>query len=217
MGSRDGGGRTAPKKLRAFLALVVLGAFSFSAASSIVGCETEKTEATAAPEAGSVNVDGTSPPPTSGDGGTDSGSPSDGSFDAPSSDAGKLVCANDVDCKGGKCFQGVCICDLFLRIQPDGTCGQTPEPACLDQVDAGARCNSPQPVCKEVDAGEIPGSPEANRTCGDFAPAVCCFSGCRGPSFLCCGANGPTPQICVQGWRTCRPNERAALAASSCN
>jgi hypothetical protein len=181
----------------------------------VVGCEKENTEATIVPEAGTTTIDSSS---STNNDGSDVIKPDDGGvIGLDGGDAGPRACSTDPDCKGGQCFLGVCICDVFLRVQPDGTCGSAVEPPCLDQIDAGSRCNSPQPVCREEDAGEISGSSEANRSCGDFAPAVCCFTGCRGPTFYCCNPSGSAPQICTQGWRTCRPNERATLDASSCN
>jgi hypothetical protein len=186
----------------------------------VSACETENTEATIVPDGGDFKLDSSGQPPNNNDGSANSpdGDPSS-SPEASTPDGGfGLACATDVDCKGGKCFSGVCICDLFFRVQANGTCGSAAEPLCVDQADAGARCNSPQPVCREIDAGEIAGSNEANRSCGDFAPAVCCFAGCKGPNFLCCGQSATvSPQICTQGWRTCRPNERAVAKASDCN
>jgi len=130
-----------------------------------------------------------------------------------------LVCSVDAHCNtGGTCFEGICVCADPYRIQPDGRCGAFPEPGCGDQVDAGATCRSPTGMCNP---GELYGTGEANFSCGDFAPAACCFTGCKGPAapFHCCRPDpvGAIDQICSQGWKTCPHGWRAVADAAACN
>lgn len=125
----------------------------------------------------------------------------DGSTPVNDATVPNAPCAIDDDCKGGKCFQGMCMCELPNYVQPDGRCGKTAPPDC--QTASGTCRQNPA----ECSAGELEGDLDTNQSCGDFVPAVCCFAAgsCKMTvDFVCCGANvKPYEPSCVNGWRTC--------------
>ncbi len=145
----------------------------------------------------SDDLDTGAPSPAS-DGGRDEDSGADADADA---DAPATACLTKEDCRSGACSGGTCFCDTDSFIQPDGRCGPTPPAGCLEQGGScvqGDSCPSQQ----------LEGSPEANMSCGDLIPALCCFeaSVCKGrKDFVCCGPNSDVafPPSCVNGWTTC--------------
>ena len=122
---------------------------------------------------------------------------------APASDATvpNAPCANDGDCKGGTCFEGMCMCDLPKYVQADGRCGDEKPKDCAT---ASGTCRQSPAECM---TGELEADIETDQSCGDFVAAVCCFpaAACKMTvDFVCCGANvEPYEPNCVNGWRTC--------------
>jgi hypothetical protein len=120
------------------------------------------------------------------------------------------VCKVDAECNEspaisslqGSCFEGACMCHAPFHVQPNGRCGAATPPECDAQ---GGKCRqAPDANCL---AGELQGDVGTNMSCGDFAPAGCCFpaAACKAPvDFVCCGASTtPYEPTCVNGWRTC--------------
>ena len=137
-------------------------------------------------------------------------------FDAATRpDAGpKGACQSAPDCNedpmmsalAGSCYVsmgfGVCSCNAGFHIQPDGKCGSAPSPRCMDM---GGQCVQDASNCP---AGKVPGSDEANMSCGDLVAAACCFEAaqCVGPTFGCCGPTDAShAPICESGHLTCPP------------
>ena len=169
--------------------LLVLGASVVPVAAC--GGDIEKENVATSQDAGTPSpVDGSS---TTLDGG--STAPADGGVvtNAP--------CVKDDDCGGGSCFEGMCMCQLPKYVQPNGRCGDTPPPECTA---SSGTCRQGPAECK---AAELEGELGTNQSCGDFAPAVCCFAAasCKTTvDFVCCGASTtPYEPSCVNGWRQC--------------
>jgi hypothetical protein len=130
-----------------------------------------------------------------------------------------VMCRTRDDCRGGRCSDGVCVCDEGTFVQPDGACGPTPPPGGCE--DAGGVCRVGIAKCS---ANELPApsSPDPE-WCGGYVPRTCCFpeASCRGPEDLvCCGLdlNGSaeiTAPICVNGWKTCLPRTTPKRLGSS--
>ena len=138
------------------------------------------------------------------------------------------ACSADQDCNespatsslSGKCFFGVCMCNLGLYAQPNGKCGKTPPGACMA---SSGKCRQMPAECQ---AGELPGEMPTNMSCGDFIEAVCCFpaTSCKAPTksgasvdFKCCMPNdGIEDPICVNGWRVCPQGGEARTDTSGC-
>src|SRR5688500_15908255 len=78
------------------------------------------------------------------DGGTTS-PPSDGSV------ATTPPCANDGDCNGGTCFQGMCMCQVPKYVQADGRCGDAQPAGCTT---SSGTCRQTPAECM---AGELEG------------------------------------------------------------
>ncbi len=114
----------------------------------------------------------------------------------------------------GECFFGVCVCKAGFHVQPNGKCDKPPPPECAKQ---GGKCFQQPATCP---AGNLSGTDDLNRTCGDFVEAVCCSpeAACKGPrkvdgggggvevpvGFVCCAPNDALrPPACVNGWQTC--------------
>lgn len=143
----------------------------------------------------------------------------------PVAATGAPVCYNDPGCNEdpsvsallGKCSFGICVCNNGY-LQPSGKCGGTPPPECTKQA---GTCRQMPATCS---AGELESESSTNMSCGDFVEAVCCLpsGACKGGGrevagagwvpvdFYCCNASKvQSPAICVNGWKTCRPNETA--------
>jgi hypothetical protein len=170
-----------------------------------VGCGGSDTAAplddASAPGPDVAVVDGSDNHPESGLPPIDSGHDGDGD-----SSTTPTACKTSPDCHSGTCFEGICVCDAGSFIQPDGTCGPTPPLACMDQ---GGTCLSNVITCPSM---QLVGSADANKSCGDFIAAVCCFqpATCKGPSdLLCCVSDSPRQPICTNGWRTCPTGAKA--------
>lgn len=134
-------------------------------------------------------------------------------------EAGPDACAA-IACKLGSCFEGQCFCGKDAFVQPDGTCGLTPPGSCTAQ---GGTCHSHPASCPD---GQTMGAMTATKSCGDFAPAECCFT-CQGPTdFVCCGTPDAgdgaevVEAVCENGHRTCpdgrRPVHGSLAAPPSC-
>lgn len=110
-------------------------------------------------------------------------------------------CAINDDCKGGSCFQGMCMCQLPKYVQSDGRCGDEKPPECTA---SSGTCRQQPAECM---TGELEGELGTNQSCGDFVAAVCCFqaTSCKMTAdIVCCGASTtPYEPNCVNGWRTC--------------
>jgi hypothetical protein len=110
-------------------------------------------------------------------------------------------CAKNEDCNGGTCFEGMCMCQLPKYVQTDGRCGDQPPPECIA---SNGTCRQGPAECTDE---ELEGELGTNQSCGDFAPAVCCFmaTSCKyTKDIVCCGASTtPYEPSCVNGWRTC--------------
>jgi hypothetical protein len=150
---------------------------------------------------------GPRPPGEDGGGKPDAPGPTDGAVS---------VCKADQDCNGdpqvssleGYCYEGICICREGLHVQPNGKCSKTPVPPCMS---SSGKCFQEPANCP---SGFVEGSQDADFTCGDLIPAVCCFAStsCQGPAFNCCSPVGGTrAQICESGYRTC-PAQYAPIA-----
>lgn len=119
----------------------------------------------------------------------------------PIVDASDRPCNGDGDCRGGTCFEGMCMCGAPKYVQPDGRCGDDAPPECTA---SSGTCRQNPAECM---AGELEGELGTNQTCGDFIAAVCCYpaGSCKTTvDFVCCGASTtPYEPRCVNGWRTC--------------
>ena len=144
--------------------------------------------------------------------GASPGSSSGSSGTGGTSDAGS-ACTTDLDCNGdpevssmqGECGLGICVCRDPFVVQPSGQCGAAPAPDCTEQNGA---CTQDPASCA---AGQMVSTSLVNQSCGDFAPAVCCFdaAGCQGPRFRCVVPDETlTDALCVNGWRTCAAGAR---------
>lgn len=138
------------------------------------------------------------------------------------------ACTGDPDCNenpamsslSGKCFFGVCMCNIGLYVQPNGKCGKTEPGGCTT---SGGKCRQTPATCQ---AGELPGALPTNMSCGDFVEAVCCFpgAGCKAPTkaganvdFKCCMPNDAIEDpICVNGWKVCPQGGDAKTDTSGC-
>lgn len=137
-------------------------------------------------------------------------------------------CTADQDCNespgmsalSGKCFFGVCMCNVGLYVQPNGKCGKTPPGSCMA---SSGKCRQMPAECQ---AGELAGEVPTNESCGDLVEAVCCFpgTGCKSPTksgasvdFKCCMPNdGIEDPICVNGWKVCPRGGEARTDTSGC-
>lgn len=159
------------------------------------GGDIEKENVATTTDAGTPNpIDGSSPT-------LDAMVVTDGSTPVTDAAAPNGVCAKDGDCGGGKCFEGMCMCELPKYVQANGLCGdQKPE----DCATSNGTCRQNPAECN---SGELEGDLDTNQSCGDLVPAVCCFpaASCKMTvDFVCCGANvKPYEPTCVNGWRTC--------------
>lgn len=176
--------------------VLVLFVAGFAGATACGG-DIEKENVATTQDAGTpAPVDGSTPPldATVTDGGTTT-PPTDGSV------VTNPPCAKDGDCNGGTCFQGMCMCQVPKYVQADGRCGDT-EPG--DCTTSSGTCRQSPAQCM---SGELEGELGTNQSCGDFAPAVCCFAAasCKTTvDFVCCGASTtPYEPNCVNGWRQC--------------
>lgn len=118
-------------------------------------------------------------------------------------------CVTDQDCNEnatmsalmGSCFEGMCMCNAPYHVQPNGKCGSALPPDCQS---SGGSCRQEPAQCE---SGELEGNADANMSCGDFVPAVCCYAKVQCKTtvdFVCCGASTqPYEPNCVNGWRTC--------------
>lgn len=122
----------------------------------------------------------------------------------------------------GECFFGVCVCRPGFHVQPSGKCDKTPPPECAKQ---GGKCFQQPATCP---AGNLSGTDDLNRTCGDFVEAVCCSpeAACKGPrkseadvpvGFVCCAPNdAQSAPACVNGWQTCAPGSSPVALPGGC-
>lgn len=151
-----------------------------------------------------TTTDAGTPSPTDASSSTLDGTVVDVDGSTPPIDGGNVPsapCSKDVDCNGGTCFNGMCMCQIPKYVQADGRCGDGQPGDCTT---SSGTCRQEPAQCE---AGELEGELGTNQSCGDFAPAVCCFaaSSCKTTvDFVCCGASTtPYEPTCVNGWRTC--------------
>lgn len=140
---------------------------------------------------------------------------------------GDTACTIDAECNPsptistlyGSCFQGICVCKTGYHVQPNGKCAPAVPGDCKSQ---GGSCVT----IAGCATGQVEGTAAANLSCGDFAPAVCCYrqdtqpSQCKGPSadsFQCCAPNDASHlPVCESGWITCPADHAPVKAGVGC-
>jgi hypothetical protein len=82
----------------------------------------------------------------------------DGGGPVPIVDASDRPCDQDDDCRGGTCFEGVCMCEVPKYVQADGRCGDDAPEECIA---GGGRCQQNPAECMP---GELEGELQTNQT-----------------------------------------------------
>jgi hypothetical protein len=185
---------------------------SFFASGLLLACNAQIAQVLESEDAGTSPAADAGPAPYH-DRGRDAALPEDAGFGpidgGPITDGGKVACTLDHECNfeltmsalAGKCWNGICICDVGYFVQPNGKCGKDEPGDCATQ---GGTCRTNPSACQ---TGELETHFYTSMKCGDIQPFQCCVpaANCYAPvDIVCCGAAAQYYEpTCVNGWRTC--------------